>query len=1370
MSRYNSGFYDPVGSQANQPAGYTYQPPTSGSTYPSATSSSGYGSNYQQGYGSSNYNNQQYGLGAQQQQQTTNSSASHAAAALSSLSNQGYSQTSSAHQNRRSSSGQYDNPSWINPGTNSSTYSSSNLALPNRTQSNNSPLCATQSTSTFGRLSVPDQPQSSSNTAGTASTYQNAPSSAGASGRSYQASSYTQQQPQSQPPRYNSPLHAIQAQQHSHNKQSSRSSNQLPSPQIANAGQQSRQSASVEPSPTTVDPSQVYDNRAELQRKAQFEAEKRRKYEAEQADKAEQERLAEEKRKAEEEKQKAEAEAAAEKKKVEQQRKNEQRKKAREEKKQSKSAATALQQMASTGAGPSEAPPGETDEEAEMRLMFKKMREFNAKNPAMLAKLWDEERKTHESTKTSPASAAKTPARPTTAQQKSQRAALSAISSSNQKSPAVQQPEVRPFTKPAPSSKAVKAGSSAAAQKAAQQSPAQRHPSQARSSPTQAATSLWPPHKKGAIAEATTKYLLSLPQNAGKSISAETVLGILNRNPPYVQLCESLEGFNLKFERSALARELLKAVPDGLKTQGHAVQKLSTPFVGPPTQANASLRASLDSSKKSGGLSNQELQSRANQLTTGAAAPNTVSYEAPLSLSDAAREINSMHRPPPINTHGSPVQQTQQSPYFVQPQPLTNGSRPPSQPQPPAEVKPEVPEEPPRPPANKEEAARKRTFGDLVDLTAEDSEDEAPPPKKLMRQPPPPNGPVNGVNKSQQWDPFAYSQKPPAFKQYVCNDANKPAPSQGILTQSTAPQAQMGGGPHAVPGQPQRPNSTSTPPIQQRPQLPPQQPQAPPRPRGPFPEQLQLARMKGKMLVEPIMRDRVARKSAYDRRTIARDVLLATGRHPDMRGLNGHLATMQKLLGTHGGENDSSGNRSDLATIRWDYIDPVPPAKAKEGTIGKESAALDADRERFALGRPTAAAKQLAAQRVSPAIVDYETPASSSKVLPSKKRRGRPAKTSLSAVAESSLTNGIGDTSTPRAASTQGSASRPATPASAPNPTSAAGAMASAGTPVGYSSFRQILADGTKKKGRPFGWRKNVHSREAQGLPTGSHPTTKVKEKPKQQSQEPGQTQVEPKYQVYKCEWAGCKSKLHNLDTLKKHILKVHGKSRASCGGWKEEYDCLWKNCRAAGEEATFGDIEGWIGHVDQEHLKPIAWRLGDGPRSVKSNESVSSSDLTDEIVYFDSLDSFMSLHSDSETTPVYLNDAYGRNVTPIISPAPPPAPQPQPSSTPAPTSQQPTLQPSQPTTQPSQPPISTPLVRGRGRPPKDGIPQAVRDVTAAAAGGASDAELKKLEEQKRAVGPTMGRMGCVLVDDGRREGFLDDEEFEDTVWEDEGE
>ena len=90
--------------------------------------------------------------------------------------------------------------------------------------------------------------------------------------------------------------------------------------------------------------------------------------------------------------------------------------------------------------------------------------------------------------------------------------------------------------------------------------------------------------------------------------------------------------------------------------------------------------------------------------------------------------------------------------------------------------------------------------------------------------------------------------------------------------------------------------------------------------------------MRGKMLVEPIMRDRVARKSKYDSRTIARDVLLATGRHPDMRPLNHLLNGMQKLLGDHGGVIDGAGNKSDLATIRWDIIDPGEPsaeAKAK---------------------------------------------------------------------------------------------------------------------------------------------------------------------------------------------------------------------------------------------------------------------------------------------------------------------------------------------------------------------------------------------------------------------------------------------------------
>ena len=1149
MSRYKNqygNYYDPVGSQSSQPSGYTYQTSTSGSSYPTAATSSGYGANYQ-GYGANAYGSQQYGSTGGQQ---SNTSASHAAQALSSLSGQGYSQASSP--NRASSSDSYDNSSWFTPGQNSSSYSGSNMALPNRSQSNNSPLYAsTGSSSTFGRLSVPEESQNSSNTFGATQSYQNAPSSAAAAtNRSYQTA-YTQ--PQSQPPRYNRALHAVQAQQHNHNKQASRSSNHLPSPQMAQttrSTQQNRQqSASVEPPPFTVDPSHVYDNRAELHRKAQIEAEKRRKYEAEQAAKrAEEERIAAEKRKEEEEeKRKADAEAA--KKKAEQDKKNAQRKKAREEKKQSKSAATTLQQMASSMAEGS-AGAGGNDEEAQMREMFKKMREFNAKNPAMLAKLWDEERRSHEAAKASPTAPSKTPAA-----QRAPAAASPTATKSASARPAQQQAE-GPATKPP-------VATSPSAQKAAQPTVA---------TPTapvtgQGTTSLWPHHKKGALSEATAKWLMSLPQNAGKSISPEVVLNILNSNPSYVQLCESLEGFGLRFERSTLARELLKAVPDGLKAQ--PVPKAASPL-NTSAQVNGVVQGAPDPTKS-------KRKSKKNQIEQQvAAAPGTVNYEAPLSLSDAARAVNSMDDSAYQPTYGSP-DRAQASPYFTQSQTLTNGSRPPSQSQP-LEVKREDKmEEPPRPPADKEEAARKRTFGDLVDLTAEDSDDEGLPPKKIMQ---PPTAPVNGAPPQQ-----VYLQQPTSFQQFMFKKHGQsiPVPGQGMMHPPRAPTANMTL-PSNMPSH-QQPNGQA-PTMQQPPVV--QQP--PVKPRGPTAEQLQQQRMKGKMLVEPIMRDRVARKSNYDSRTIATDVLLATGRHPDMRGLNAHLANTQKLLSSHGGEFDSGGNRSDLSTIRWDIIDPVRPKKSKDekDDDGKLSASAEPPTPR------TAAARDLSFHDT----VEYQTP-SLSQSSP-KKRRGRPPRSSLPDSATGPLTNSSLGANTPRQTS-----SRPATPSSAPAP-----GAANMSSSVGYATFNQVGPDGKKKKGRPFGWRKDVHSREAQGLPkayTGAKPSlpSRLKQStPAAVGRPPKQEQIlDPLYQVYRCEWAGCKAELHNLDTLKKHLVKVHGKKDEDEGG---AYKCWWKDCKAqkrpegkqgvVEEVPRFEDIEPWIQHIDAEHWRPIAWKLGDGP------------------------------------------------------------------------------------------------------------------------------------------------------------------------------
>jgi len=356
---------------------------------------------------------------------------------------------------------------------------------------------------------------------------------------------------------------------------------------------------------------------------------------------------------------------------------------------------------------------------------------------------------------------------------------------------------------------------------------------------------------------------------------------------------------------------------------------------------------------------------------------------------------------------------------------------------------------------------------------------------------------------------------------------------------------------------------------------PPQQAPVIPSHRGPSAEQLQHSRLRGKMLVEPIMRDRVARKSHYDSRTIARDVLLATGRHPDMRGLNAHMSNMHKLLGAHGGESDAGGVRADLSTIKWDIIDPVPEAKIRaKGEDEKTSA--DVVNGIVANGT-THASPSVKVQAT--ATVAYEVPTSNTS-SELRKPRGRPIGSGKLRPG-TPLTNGLGTASA--------SATPPSTRLASQTNANATPTMPT-NKPVGYSAFREIADDGTvvKKKGRPVGWRKHIHSREAQGLP----PSTNEHKKKEPKADAPLQ---EPAWQVYKCKWAHCGVELHNLETLRKHITKLHGIS-----GEGGVYQCWWKGCashRPNGAVASFGKVEDWLEHIKNEHLRPIAWKLGDGPR-----------------------------------------------------------------------------------------------------------------------------------------------------------------------------
>lgn len=1018
-----------------------------------------------------------------------------------------------------------------------------------------------------------------------------------------------------------------QDRQQGHARQSSRASNHQSSPvnnpRAPAAYAQPRQpSASVEPmANTTVDPSQVYDFRAEREKNAKAEAEKRRKTEEfEAAKRAGEARIAEKQRQADEAKRQAEEKLA-----------NEARRKAEEagrkadekakvaavavetrKARESTNAASTLASLASSSnvPGPSDAPPVD-DEEAQMRAMFQKMREFNSKNPATLAKLWEEERRSHAAQSQSPQPAKPTNAAPKAPKPKSPPKALKKVSSSNDKSAPITvtpQDRVQSFANPSTS-------------RATPTTPTpQNQPPEA---PAQSANAnLWPPGKKGLLAEIAAEWLSST--NPQRVVSTTEILDRLDRNPNYVQLCESFETTGLQIDRAAFARELLRSVQQpGINAQPSPKifdsSLMSANGIIARAAGTASPQAGDPKPKRRRATKAEMEQRRALGLSKGKSSANSnnmVDYEMPTytTIQDTPRAAQmplartTEHMAPspahPISSHvqfinNNNSRQPSQSVALEQ-QSIVNVQQDPPIPVGSAQPTPEVkPESSPRPPANKEEAARKRGFGDLVDLTAEDS-DEDVPPKRLML------GPQDQANQRQP----LHQRQAGSFGKFPMH--RPVAPSPGLPSQAFAvpgmpvtaqqfmPNHGFGMAPPADMGakSPSAPSNAAVPPIV------PSDIPAPPKRKGPSNEHLQAERIRGKMVVEPIMRDRVARRSAYDSRTIARDVLLATGRHPDMRPLNSHLNVMQKMLGDKGGMADTSGNKSDLATIRWDIIDPDPPRKSEQLKDSKTED-LSSSLARFTEidGEDAVDEQDMSSTQKRGVVGDVGSARQSFPAVdnnkPPPKKRGRPPRASNSNNFISvNMTTPAANSGTRRQPSSQ----MRGTPTSATAARAPSSSQAPEGA-VGYAAFRQLDANGNpiKKKGRPVGWRKSVHSREAQGL-TPAKPGTSSATKPKPNIAKKEARLQEPTYQVYKCRWLGCSAELHSLEVLKKHIIKIHGQASA-----QDTYPCLWQSCRAksGGEQsATFDHIDDWLAHVDKDHLQPVAWKLGDGPRGGLSGES----------------------------------------------------------------------------------------------------------------------------------------------------------------------
>ncbi|KHN97767.1 C2H2 finger domain-containing protein [Metarhizium album ARSEF 1941] len=178
----------------------------------------------------------------------------------------------------------------------------------------------------------------------------------------------------------------------------------------------------------------------------------------------------------------------------------------------------------------------------------------------------------------------------------------------------------------------------------------------------------------------------------------------------------------------------------------------------------------------------------------------------------------------------------------------------------------------------------------------------------------------------------------------------------------------------------------------------------------------------------------------------------------------------------------------------------------------------------------------------------------------------------------------------------------------------------------------------SQSRGRPKGWKPGMSYAAMRGntpptwrtsARTPRQPRTKAPlpgfgRRPGRPSRMPSPSPKElyhkanPHFVSFICEWAGCKAELHNFDTLRRHLHIVHQQN----GKWP----CHWAHC---GLDAC-ADGEQWRSHLEDAHLLPFRWHVGDGPSNTSGMRAVLPDNSPDQL-------------------PDFLMGSDGRQVTPSI-------------------------------------------------------------------------------------------------------------------------
>ncbi|KAH8168949.1 hypothetical protein LIA77_11075 [Sarocladium implicatum] len=175
-----------------------------------------------------------------------------------------------------------------------------------------------------------------------------------------------------------------------------------------------------------------------------------------------------------------------------------------------------------------------------------------------------------------------------------------------------------------------------------------------------------------------------------------------------------------------------------------------------------------------------------------------------------------------------------------------------------------------------------------------------------------------------------------------------------------------------------------------------------------------------------------------------------------------------------------------------------------------------------------------------------------------------------------------------------------------------------------------------KRRGRPKGWKPGMAytdirprattARSAAAAATAGGPKRRGRP-PRAQSPPPRVLYRRRKAGLFAflCEWKGCSAELHNLATLRRHVHLVHAEGAAG--------QCRWGPCSDTPPTAA-SKLEGRSlrKHIEEQHLVPLAWHVGDGPRHV--GDGVRRDDERKEV------------EEGERVVPRWLLDREGRQVT----------------------------------------------------------------------------------------------------------------------------